>query len=351
MMRWILLPLLGCALLLGVGALQRRTPMDREQALTIERLLAAEELAGRNVAAISIQAPDRGLSFLHVRSQGRWRLREAFGAPSDQAAIEAFLRELLDAHALALPTTRVPEAEYGFSGPGFLRITLHGPKVLDSPQGDPLASVELSAPLNGRVFARRGKRACVLDLDRDLGARLGPLSDTGLPPLVDAHFVAASLPVGALGLTSMTIERADQPPLAIQQQPPAAGASEPGWNMLQDGTQRECLAWRAGGYMALLLRGQGRSFASPARAAELGLAPPYAKLTLSAESGKPVELLVSELQPGGRAWLWNKSTNVVLEIDAELQRMLAPEAADFVDERRPNPWERFLESRAPKTGR
>lgn len=315
-------------------------------ALALERLVPEGSLAGRKVAAIEISAPARGLTFLHARSKGRWRLREAYGAPSDAAAVDAFLKDVTEARGLALAADTARASEFGFTDQGLVRVTLHGAKVLDAPGGDPLATLEFGELVHGRACARRVGSGTEpgpwLDLDRDVCGRLGAL-DADLPPLSDAHFLAASLPDDAAGIVHMHVERRDAPPLDIAYAVPPGGG-EPGWTLARGGATEACLPWRAGGYMSFLLRGTGNLFAPAARVSELGFAPPFARVVLTA-SGREIELSVSELQPGGIAWVWNRTTNVVLRIDAAGQRLVAPLAEEFVDARRPNPWESWLANR------
>lgn len=335
------------ALALGLvcaALLSRRTDGAARQ-LALEGLVPRAALEGRTVAALSIALPGRELSWLHVRSKGRWRSREAFGASSDAAALETLLEELLDARGLVLDAGA--DVARAFASPELVRLALHGPQVLDAPGRDTLVELEFAPLVGGRALARRAGETRIFDLDRDLVGQLGRLDDPALPPLVDLHFSAASLEPGALGFTRMTIARRAAEPLHIERGAPAPGASDASWTLTQATTRSECPPWRAGGFMGLLLRGTGSGFASPARAAELGLEAPFATLTLEPEHGPTLEWRLSPLQPGGDAWLWNRATNVILRVDAATHALLAPDAAQFLDTARPNPWERWLANYGP----
>lgn len=346
--RWLASAACVCVLLGAwlVFATPRADTAPTEQ-LALERLLPEGALAGRKVAAIEISAPGRALTILHVRSKGRWRVREAYGAPSDTAAVEAFLEDVTEARGLALAADPSRADAFGFTDAGLVRVTLHGPKVLDAPGGDPLASIEFGELVHGRACARRvevgAEHGAWLDLDRDVCGRLGAL-DADVPPLADAHFLAASLPEGAGGLVRMRVERRDAPALEIAHAAPPGGG-EPVWTLTRDGSAVPCPPWRAGGYMGFLLRGTGNLFAPAARVSELGFTPPFARVVLTASGGGEIELSVSELQAGGLAWVWNHTTNVVLRTDAAGQRLVAPLAEDFLDTQRVNPWESWLANR------
>ena len=64
-------------------------------------------------------------------------------------------------------------------------------------------------------------------------------------------------------------------------------------------------------------------------------------MTLAADTGEPVALLVSETREG-RVYVFNTKTNVLCAISAAHAALMLPDAAMFTDTERANPWESWL---------
>ncbi len=354
MKRVLALLALGCAALFAVArSREGRRSGPSPGTAALEALVPRSGTERPIVAALSLAAPGRGVEWLFVRTQGRWRVREAFGAFAEDEAMQELLATLLDARGVVVDPGAESDtalgARFSLTDATLVRIELHGSKVLEAPDRDVLARIELGArvPNASGVFARRGGGGPVLELDRSLDAWTGGLEPGELPPLVDRHLVAGSLAPGALGLRRMILEKRGGARLIVERDD-AGGDAPPHWSLSVDGARRECPPWRAGGYMGAWLRGLAVAFEPAARARELGFAAPFARARLEPDSGEPIELEIGDLEPDRRAYVWNRRTNVLMRIEGSLQPLLAPELADFVDGTRANPWETFLQSQAPR---
>lgn len=309
----------------------------------IERLVAADRLAGERVAAISIEKGSGTL--LYGRKQGLWRCREAFGAVCDEAQVRALLASFADARGVERAAGAGTEAAYGLAAAERTTMRFHGPKALEASDGDVLLAFEVGRSFpegpNGRAFIREVGSDRILEIDRDPARTLAG-GGGSIPPLVDAHFLAGSLAGEFRGFREIRVEPRGGEALRITRDPNAPADASSDW-ILERGTRREAFpGWRVGGYFGLWLRGRFDAFESPLRPTELGLAPPAAVVTLVPESGEPIELAVSAVDFAHRARVWNRRTNVVGVVSAEIQELLAPRAELFTDTTRPNPWEAWL---------
>jgi len=338
----LLLALIALALAADRG-LDRARDARRAADPPIERLVAADRLAGERVAAISIESSSRQL--LYGRKQGLWRCREAFGATCDEAEVRALLASFLDAHGVERASGAGAEAACGLATADRVTVRFHGPKAFEAPDGDLLLAFEVGRSFpegpHGLAFVREAGSDRILEIDCD-PARVLASARPPIPPLVDAGFLAGSLAGEFRGFREIRIEPREGEALRITRDLDAPASADSAW-ILARGDRRESFpGWRVGGYVGLWLRGRFDAFESPLRPAEIGLDPPAARVTLVPETGDPIELAVSAADPAHRARVWNRATNVVGVVPGELQPLLAPRAELFTDASGPNPWEAWL---------
>ncbi len=307
----------------------------------IERLVPPERLADRTVAAFTLaQGAEQRL---YVRSKGLWRCREAFGAVCDADRVAAFLSAVVEGRGALVCADEGCAGAFGFGGADGLRVVLHGPKVLSAPDQDALATVEY-APANasGAVFARAGDAARVLDADRDPRAAL---EFRGAPaPLVDTRVLAGLLGPGFRGLERIFVDRTDGA-LELTSAAPESESEERRWFLQSGGARTETLTWRVGGYVSLWVRLRWDAILDPRSVAGLGLDPPFARITLVANTAEVWEIWVSRPDPANRVHLWNRATNVVAAVRGELLPLLVPDPAAFTRREGGNPWEAWLAPR------
>lgn len=347
---WIPLVLVLALALAVDRMLARREGSEGERTALVVPLLSPERTRGRTVAAISIRAGtgDSG-RLLYLRSKGLWRSREAFGAVADEIAIQAFLRSCFDARGTPRTDDPARAEAYGLGPDERIEISFHGPKLLDAPDQDLLFGFELGRRFDdgtfGRAFARVLGEPTILEIDRDLARPFTEAASAGLPPLLDTRLCAGLMPEGFAGFRAFEVEAQGAAPFSLSMKPGSEPSGEPVWTLEQRGRTTSCLAWRAGGYTAFWIRGRYEGVASPGRAAELGLDPPAARIRLTPSHGEPFTIEIGALRPSGEAYAWNRGTNVLMQLSREMHTAAIPDAALFVDDSRPNPWESWLQQK------
>lgn len=331
-----------CAALI---AAERGCAQREVASAAVERLVPPERIAGRTTAAFTLET--HGASRLYVRAKGLWRCRAAYGAVCDGAAVEAFLSGVLDARGALASTGREAVERAGLRAADGLRVALHGTKVLSDPQRDVLVELAFGPSREGATFAGVAGVERVLAVDRDPRALLDVAA--GAPaPLVDTRVLAGSLAADFAGFERMFVDRgadAAEPELELASTPAAAPGGERRWRVTAGGTASDAILWRVGGYASLWIRVRFERLADPRTVTELGLDPPLATITLAPDTGEPVELRVSAADATGRVYVWNRRTNVVGAVRADLLPLMAPSAADFTRAEGGNPWEAWLTPR------
>ena len=329
--------LAGCALL---PCLAGCAPQAKASTPLVQ-LVEPQALAGKSVAAVSVQLGER--EWLWYRSKGAWRSREAYGALCVDEALEGWLAAVLQARGALYAQGARPAL--GFAAPA--KVVLHGSALAKRADQDALASFELgaaqaadAAPPFGRVLARRAGDERVLELPRDLR---GPVTATegSLPPFVDARLMAGCFAPGFAGFQRYTLRRADGTRLVVDSQPGATPETPRSWTVDDGASVAEALPWRAGGYGSLWIRAEAVAFAPAARAAELGFDAPAATVELLDSTGASTVFAVGAAE-GGRRWLRNERSGVVCALSSELDSLLLPARDDFLPARPANPWERWL---------
>jgi hypothetical protein len=161
-----------------------------------------------------------------------------------------------------------------------------------------------------------------------------------LPPFLDRALLAASLPEPLRGFERLALEEGARRFELV----PLAERSEE-WRLVQDGAAQPALVWRVGGWISLFVRLRWDEIHDPRLAAALGADPPRARVTLAPRGGEPVELWISAPDAANRVHVWNRRTNILVSVRAELLALLAPAAQDFTRAEGGNPWEAWLAPR------
>lgn len=303
----------------------------------VERLIPPERLADRTIAAFGIQSA--GANLLYVRAKGQWRCREAFGAICDAVEVEPFLTSLLETRGSLVSIGPDGIQRAGVSAPDGMHITLHGSKLLTDPARDLIAAVSFAPDRGGSAFAVLDGEERVLAVDHDPRTRLDA---GGRPaPLVDTRLLAGSFPPGFAGFQRMFVDSASGS-LELASETPSSPDVQRTWHLIEDGKPRTALFWRVGGYVSMWIRLRYDALADPKTTAALGLDTPYATITLAPSSGEPFEVRVSAPDSANRVHVWNRATNVVMTVRADLLPLLVPSTNDFTREEGGNPWESWL---------
>jgi hypothetical protein len=316
------------ALALAAGGADDGTPAR------VERLVPPERLGGRTVAALSLV--EDGRERLYLRSKGLWRARDSYGAVCDASAVEAFLRDVLQARGVALPGDGAQALASG--APGALRVALHGPRVLAEDGGDVLAAVEYAAPASGAAFARLDGDGRVLAVDGDPRRRLEERE-----PFLDRRVLAGIFTPEFAGFERIFVDTADSG-FELDSETPAAGEQR-AWFVVSGGARSPASFWRVGGYVSLWVRLRWDEVLDPRAAAGLGLDPPLARITLQPSAGAPFEVRVAAPDAAGRLAIQNGATGVVMAVRADLLPLVVPAASELTREDGANPWEAWLAPR------
>jgi hypothetical protein len=342
------------AMLVVIGALTALVLVSRSRVapgiaggVQIERLVPKEMLAGRTVAAVRVESPSTGASLLYLRAKGIWRCREVPGSVADTALVDALLASILEARGVEMSRDPARAAAYGLDDAHRLRVSLHGPKVLDKDgDGDTVLAFDIGTAFDdgarGRAFVRSKDGTAIVEIDRNPRALLEKPSGENLPPLLDTRLLAGSTGAGFVGFKQFFFDGADGQSFELVSDPPKKEGDMPEWFLVRDGKREAVLPWRVGGYESVWIRDHYDGLASTSRAKALGLDPPRMKITLVPSAGDPIEMLIGGVTPANLLHVWNKKTNAVYVLPGALAPLIAPEVNSFIDKDSPNPWEAWL---------
>jgi hypothetical protein len=327
----------ACLLAVLVAAERTLARRDASPPSAIERLVPPGTTAGRTAAAFSLESG--GSSLLYLRSKGLWRCAQAFGAVCETDRVEALLSAVLDTRGTLVCADAECAARSGFDDPAALSLGLHGPQVLSDDGRDLIARVVYAPSRPGATFARLEGSGRVLAVDRDARAFL---DTNGRPaPLVDTRLLAGCLAPGFAGFQRIFVDRGDDG-FELSSEEPAVPGQERRWQLVEGDARRETILWRIGGYVSLWVRARWDRIEDPRQAAALGLDPPLARVTLAPNVGPTVEVFVSAADAANRVHVWNRATNVVAAVGAELLPLIVPQPEDFTRSEGANPWEAWL---------
>ncbi len=341
--------LTACAVLGGLVALERFVARgDRAttgaQSEGVERLVPAERTDGRTTAAFTLESG--GAQVTYVRSKGLWRCREAFGAVCETDAVVAFLTAVNESRGALVCAGDACVERAGVRAPDGLRLALHGPKFLSDAARDTYLELAFGAARTteqgGAPFAELSGTGRVLALDRD--PRVFLVADGRPAPLVDTRFLAGCFAPGFAGFERLFVDRGEVS-VELASEPPLEPGAERRWSLVEGGTRRDALLWRVGGYVSLWVRLRWEGVVDPRQTIALGLDPPLATITLAPNVGEPFEIRVSAPDAANRVHVWNRATNVVAWVRAEMLPLLVPTSADFTRVEGGNPWEGWLAPR------
>lgn len=337
----------ACATFGALVLAERALAPDRDaRGPAVERLIPAERLEGRTIAAFTLHADGSQLTYL--RAKGLWRCREAFGAVCETDAVQAFLSSLGDTlGSLACAGDGCAERT-GLLGPESVHVTLHGPQFFSDPLRDTIAELAFTVARGsspgerGAAFGLLEGTQRVLAVDRDPRAHL----DTqGRPvPLVDTRVLAGCFPPGFAGFERMFVD-SGATSIEIASDPPPDANTERRWFLVDGANRRDALFWRVGGYVSLWVRLRWENVGDPREAKAVGLDEPLATITLAPNVGDPFEILVSRPDASNRVHLWNRATNVVAWVHADLLPLIVPPEESFTKLEGGNPWEAWLAPR------
>ncbi len=314
----------------------RQNAADPQVELLVERSV----WESRTVAALTLESVASGHSVLFARKHGRWVCREAFGASADESELLALIQSLFQARGVVRTADPARASAYGFDDT--LRVRLHGPKIMEREDRDVIVGVDLGGGTERTAYVRLEGTHRILEVDRDPRVHLSTRAGTSLPPLIDTRLLAGSTPEGFVGFERFAFTFADGRKFSVESVKGPDPDVMPDFFVVQGARRDPCSSWRIGGYTGLWLRERFDGLANSTRAEELGVDPPFVSIELTPHGKEPIRFDVSEPVPGRTAYVWNRATNTLSSIARELHEKMIATPEMFLDETRPNPWERWL---------
>ena len=341
---WTLAGLVACEWALSLHERSARRASSR-----VRRLVPAALLEGKSVAAIRVEDAARREGLLYARTSRGWRCLSRYGVPADEARLSGYLEQLLEAQGI-LQTQDAGRADrFGLDPPRLLRVSLHGPRVLQDRSHDLIALVEIGATLPGGrgTYARSGMSQGVIAVDADLRRDLSWPKAAGLAPLVDPRIVPA------VWSSSVNVERIEVHPVGAafdlrKRARPAkreellAGALPWEWVLVTGGGQQNAEPVSSNAYARFLQSATYNLALDPRLADGLGLDRPRARVVLHPAEGQPVEIQIGGPAPAGGVAVRNALTQSVFAVDSEVGALLVPRAEALRGAAKVTPWDAWL---------
>lgn len=347
---WLILTL--CATLLAAWSWSLESGAGEDAgAPLLTPLIALDERAGLQVAALTIEGLPQGDRFVYVRQDGRWTCPSVHGAQALTLKVEELIADLSEAWCESLaPAERA--AAYSFDAARPLRILLHGPNMAQDPERDVLLAVELGMSLpglgDGRGTLRISGAGDVLEIDRNPRARIVPTDAARrLPPLLDERLLAGEWPKLGEGIERAFIDHTAGRSIEVRSRVlgPAPSADRPPpreWIAVEGERTARCLPYRIGGWQGFLYKLKVKSFSDPGAAARRGLDAPVAKITLMQVDGDPIELVIGRSAPGGATFVMNSKNGMLCLLDRSDVELLLADVDTLCSTDVTNPWEAWL---------
>jgi hypothetical protein len=347
MAKRILAALLALAALVAwERSLSARERAERRDSMRIGRLVSKEEREGRTLAALRVE--QAGAAHAYARVGGRWRCTTYRGALASEDRINSLLKNLFEAEGIVQTRDRAREADYGLAASEAARL-----EFLE-PDGKPLLSFELGRSTGDGegAFLRRTGAAEIWSVDQDPHAELDRSSAPGLPPLHELTVVPAGWPGSARTLQRIEVERAGQPPYALELRERAVtpeemreGASPFEWILVRGGPggpEEPCAPPLGVGYSTFLTRAPYAEVLEPALAAEMGLDRPVARVALVPAEGEPCSVVLAPSQHVDRMVVACDAAGMAYAVLPEVAELLFPAPEMLLPTAPGNPWDPWL---------
>jgi hypothetical protein len=359
--RVLVLAVLLAGMIAWNRALIERDAATRTRATeTVGRVLSKRAYAELDLAAIRLEYGDGRPAQTFVPIQGTWRCLEAFQAPADAAALEAFIGAVTTAEGYVQSEDPALAASYGIGARDGVRFSICGKNVVQDPAHDVQWSCDLGAtrPDGEGSFLRPGGTTEVWAVDKSPRELLAAATRPGVPPLVDPTIVGKGWVAAARGIDRMFVDRADGTsfelatrPREVSEEELRAGIPPYEWVLdLASPTPEPLPMGRAMAYAFHLQTCEHAGLLDPRQAQALGYGGPSEdRITIfppaPAPNAPPVAPLVLHLLPplpDGGVPVVNPAANAVYRLSRETAELLVPTRAALADPGAPNPWDEAL---------
>jgi len=268
---------------------------------------------------------------------GTWRCMTAYGAVAHPRQIADLIRALLTRTA----AWRAPSTSEG-TGTGFgldapIRVELFRNEAAGASLVFLLGDF-VRSPNGSSVFVRREGVDGVWELNAEHLEPLSGRESAGLPPLLDRRLTAGCILDPSRGIGRAFIDFEGGASLELR---PEEDGGVLRW-VLSDGTTPSAiLPFRFAGWLSFLQRAPYAGFTNPRGAAQRGLEPPAARVTLFPPDAPPIELLLGR-EVNGEVYLQNRTSGMLLLLPPDSSHLVAPDARAMTVSDGANPWEPWL---------
>jgi hypothetical protein len=322
---------------------------ERRASSRLRRLVPPALLEGKSVAAIRVEDTARREGLLYARTSSGWRCLSRYGVPVDEARLSGYVERILEAQGILQRLDAGSTDRFGLDPPRLLRVSLHGPRVLQDRGHDLIALAEIGATLPGGrgTYVRSGMSHEVIAVDADLRRDLTWPKAAGLAPLVDPRIVPAAWS------SSANVERIAVHPTGAafelrKRARPAtreeilAGALPWEWVLVTGGSQQTAAPGPSNAYARFLESATYDLALDPRLADGLGLDRPRARVVLYPAEGKAVEIQIGGPAPAGGIVVKNALTQSVFAVDSQVAALLVPRAEALRHAAKVTPWDSRL---------
>jgi len=347
------------------ATLSRREADTRRSSSQVRQLIPPGKREGKLVAAIQVEEPSRKESSLYGHVRGSWRCLSLWGVMADEARIRGLLEKLFNAQGIVQSRDRARMPDYGLDEKNVLRLSLHGPRILERRGRDVLQSFDVGFPVPGGngCYVRVSGSDEVIAIDENLREELARPEESTLPPLLDPHVIPAIWP-GKAGIRRISIEREDGEKFEIARRDKSlspdelrAGKIPWDWILRKDGNEVTCDPLVSTAYVMFLQRAPYTALIDPRTLPDLGLDKPSARLILRSpegegqEGGSPLGSGALEIAIGRKGSgpgsgsgvpVENRLTQNLFEVSSEVAGLMAPRSEQLTRADRANPWEPWL---------
>lgn len=356
----------ACGVLLGGLVvwdvlLTNREDEARRNIVRVGRLFTKEERAAKETKGIVIET-QAGEKFTYKKiSADEWRCTSYKNAIASTEHIErGLLTKIFESEGHVQSDDSRLAAQYGLDGPSMLRVTVHGPGLLEKTErADVIAAVDIGNSLQDKEgsFMRRTGQQKIWSMDANPHPELDRPAGVKIPPLLDPSMVPMFWFAKAQRVKRIKVERGNAKPFELEvrdkqisPEEMRQGVSPIDWYFLQDGKEKLAEQPAALAFTTVLMRAPYSDVLESTQPVfeALGFNRPAAKLTLTPAEGPPMELYVGSVAtPSKKYAIYNSTTQLIYECEVGIVNLLFPQEPMLLTPGA-NPWKQLLDMMQPK---
>jgi hypothetical protein len=274
-----------------------------------------------------------GTTHRYGRVEGTWRCLSAFDAPADARAIAGLLDGLAGAEGFVVARGTDAATRYGINTPTTIEIAVEGPRALQSPGGDPVATFDVGSGLPGRdeAYVRVRGTPEVWVIGSNPRALLEERPAPDLPPLLPRSAIPDAWRVEAGGIDHLALVvdgaeawRLVRTPVVLDPERPPVSGRPWTWQLERGGQGTDCDDERAETFVRLVDSLPYVGLLDPARRAELAPRTPSVSLRLTGRTGPALDLTLHEALANGLVPLTVEDDGPIVLLEAGVAEGLVP---------------------------